>query len=99
MATIRNMNGKLLVRYNPSCEYMRRHLTPRLMLEINAKFEDDPEAVEIYECLADFMRERCFPVITRDEINEIIADFEIYETEEEAEEGDAYELKSGRWLA
>ena len=91
------------VAYDAFCEYLRRHINPALIAKIDRlqakKFIDDPEKAEIYAYIADFVADRCCPVLHRDEIAEIIADFEIVDSEEEAEEEDVWTLPSGRLLA
>ena len=100
-------NGELLVSYNPSCEYTRRHITPKLIAEIDRTqsktFIDDPAKEEIYKYLAREIADRCFPVMSRDEIARLIAQWEIFSSQEECEAytgmDDGCELADGRWIA
>lgn len=96
-------NGKMRVQYDAFTEYLRRHITPALIAQIDRlqskTFVDDPEKAEIYAYIADFVADRCCPVLHRDDIAEIISQFEIIGSEEEAEEEDYWQLTSGRLLA
>ena len=91
------------VEYMPGAEFLRRHINPALIAEIDRKqskaFIDDPDKKEIYNIIAEFVWDRCVPVISRNAIAEIISGFEIIGSEDESETGDFWMLSSGRILA